>query len=201
MNLNKTYNELYKTKDKDTLYQYSESIDEADRVNIARNINCPIEILEKLSDDSSVLVINSIILNKNCSVDLLRKFSFYKSHVIRDTLAKDYKTPIDVLKRLSNHDIFIKTTIASNPNCPVDILRKFIKEPEHHSQIKINVMNNINCTVDILEELSNDNNYSVIIELVKINCPAHILKKIYKKYPTLRDKIKKHPNWELNDFE
>jgi len=75
------------------------------RSAVAGNPNCPIHILEKLSDDDEDFnVLNALSNNKNCPEHILEKLSNNKYFYVRRNVAKHPNCPVHVLKKLLNYD-------------------------------------------------------------------------------------------------
>jgi len=69
----------------------------------------------------------------------------------------------------------------------------------------LSIASNHNTPVYILEKIYNYDSFNenLIKKLLYFNenCPVSILKKIYKNNKNYKEKVIKHPNWKLKDFE
>jgi len=169
------YDVILKTKDLNLLEQASNYC--GLKCAVASNINCPLSILEKLSDDKNYKVVEHVALNENCSKELLKKLSTSKNYFVRKVIARNINSPEDALNSLSNlkyNNETIVSLVAQNKNCPIFILKKLSKTKV--SSIAGSLVYNKNCTFEIL-------------------------KIIYKNHKHLREDIISHVNWKLKEFE
>ena len=81
-------------------------------------------------------------------------------------------TSFEILKILSeSKDVRIRYNVASNPNVPVEILEKLLKDVGH------GVASNLNAPTEILEKLSRDISDSVRFKVAcNPNTPEEVLK-------------------------
>jgi len=106
------------------------------------------------------------------------------------------------LEKLSNDIFWFKRVhVAENLNCPIYLLEKLSRDT--NSDVRKAVVLNPSCSDLILDNIiSVETKYSVIFHTVfHKNCSFNTLKKIHQKYEKLRDIIKFHSNWKLQDFE
>jgi len=105
--------------------------------SIALNPNCPIYILEKLSNNSKKLIRSAVIQNINCPTHILEKLSKDKSFYVKTSVVGNKKCPISILDELScNSSIDISFYIISNKNCTYDILKKLYKRFSDNNYFK-----------------------------------------------------------------
>jgi hypothetical protein len=96
------------------------------RCRVAQNPNTPIPLLKKLSKDKSCDVYLGVLQNPNAPIDwLIEAFDrSEESGLIRYTLAQNASLPIYIIEELAcDFDRYIRTEVASNPNCPPHVLR------------------------------------------------------------------------------
>jgi len=203
---------LIHTKDIDLLWMFYNHNDYRFREAVASNDNCPIDLLEKLSNDIFYTVIIKVFNNKNCTKDLIMKFSDSKDVNIKLGIIKSVNCPVCIYYKfyLDSNDS-IRRAIANNSNCPVDILEKFIDD-EHCDMtldMTLDIIYNKNCPDYLIEKIYNkySSNDYIKLAIVENNKTSYeLLKKIYKEdlivfTERLRDKIIKNPNWNLKDFQ
>mgnify|MGYP001345706896 CR=1 FL=1 len=77
------------------------------RVELVLNPNCPIEILEKLSDDKSFYILQYVANNPNCTVQLLNKITDisiqYNVGYISNNVLYNPKSTFYILKKIYKH--------------------------------------------------------------------------------------------------
>ena len=115
-----------RSKSKITLERLSKDWNFYIRCKVARNPNCPVEVLEKLSNEQSDIRYE-VAQNPNCTLNILKKM--YKGS-----------------------DWYICSKIAEHKNCSPDFLHTLSKYPSHH--VKYFVAKNPNCSIETLLELS-----------------------------------------------
>ena len=178
---------------------------------LARNPNCPIDILEDMltieEPRLSYVVVNNtnysqdkvklaqMLMEPDCPVETLISYSENNSVDLRCYVAQNPNCPIEILKKLSEDEFDdVKIAVAQNPNCPIDILTKMVKTTENEILI-VQVLNNPNCPKDLYYYIYNyyfaeDNNYinfllkkTILRNIVYCdNCPEDLLIIIIKSY-------------------
>lgn len=131
-------------------------------LNVAKNPNTSVEVLEKLLLDDWDWVIGEALKNSKMPVEKLIEFSEHKSSEVRRLLAKnpnipyeillklikstndksainilsDVKLPIDMFKEFSEStDVAVRRQIASNSQAPTEILQK-LASPTENSEVR-----------------------------------------------------------------
>ena len=67
---------------------------------------------------------------------------------------------VKALEELSNDsDWFVRSNVAYNPNCPVEILEKLSNDSDY--SVRCNVAGNTSCSLETLKKLSKDYNWHV----------------------------------------
>mgnify|MGYP001341642025 CR=1 FL=1 len=162
--------------------KFAESKYPSTRAFIAKNKDCPFFILEMLAMDVNKDVQCGVAWNYNCPdyiLDLLsRRGTFFD---VKIAVAEHKNTSIATLEKLAINKYWqVRDTVALNKNSNENILLKIYN---------YNISNNYG-------------NYGSEILIKNKNCPFYILKEIYKKSnEIMKNNIKNHPNWKLNDFE
>ena len=97
---------------------------------VAKNPNCPIYLLEHpLSDDSDVDVLENVALNKRCPDYILDKISLHSYVPLQKAIASHKNCPPHVLDEYSKHsDQQLKLSVALNPNCDFDTAFRLVKD-------------------------------------------------------------------------
>jgi len=121
---------------------------------------------------------------------LLFKYSYNNKIHIKEEIAKHNSCPPHVLLRLFNE---AKAIVLNTPVLDIRLSFCFLQ---------CCIIKNKNFPIDSLEELvKNKQDFFILQSVVKnINCPFHILKKVYKENEILKYLIPNHPNWRFNDF-
>jgi len=140
-----------------------------------------IELLDKFSNSKILLERITVSLNENCSIEILDKLSYDKS-----------------LKVLTN--------VIYHPNCTDFILERlyynFHLKYDFIWCIREAILTTENCPASILKDLTGDESFNLLNVVIKNkNCQIFILKKIYKRFVSLKDKVTAHPNWKFSEFE
>ncbi|MDP3537951.1 MAG: WGR domain-containing protein [Azonexus sp.] len=145
---------------------------------VAQNINCPSQLLEKLSKLKNDEVRSNIASNPNCPVQLLKKWSKFEVGSIRASVAGNQSLSVDILKELaSDDDTYVRMMVACNPACPKDLLVGLSEDVD--SDVRSSVAESEHCSVEILATLENDPNPDVVTQVAS-NChtPLPILERL-----------------------
>ncbi len=83
--------------------------------------------------------------DEECPTDILIRLSKDYHHLVRMHVASHPKCPVDILEILSddNH-VMVLSEVAGNENCPIHLLEKL--SIQHYNPIRRNVVRNSNCT-------------------------------------------------------
>jgi len=189
---------------------------EEEKVGLAICNSCPLEILEKLSYDESLNVIETVISNDSCTESILKRL-FYKSNYFKQMIIEDKKCPLDIINKILNdyndklksvdlvHNNILLTKLAKNIKCTKEIFNKLIDIKLY--PITVNLIANESLPIDLLEKIFinqyvNCNETSLDVFFIgNKNCSYKILKEIYKSNENLKDEIEDHPNWKLGEFK
>lgn len=82
------------------------------------------EILEKLANNSNVIIRSNVAKNKNTSPEILAKLSEDYEWLVRRNVALNPKTPDNILIRLANDkDSLVRNTVKTNENAPKEAIK------------------------------------------------------------------------------
>ena len=150
---------------------------------LAKNVNCPIHILEKLSNDISTDVIIAVAKNPSTPLNVLEKLSESRVAEVKKAVAKNENTPIEILEKLSkNNDDKINEIISNQPkiieankvakletikndSISLEEFERLAKSP--NAEIRANVAKNENCPNSILQLLASDLNDNVSFPAIR----------------------------------
>lgn len=150
---------------------------------LAKNVNCPIHILEKLSNDISTDVIIAVAKNPSTPLNVLEKLSESRVAEVKKAVAKNENTPIEILEKLSkNNDDKINEIISNHPkiieankvakletikndSISLEEFERLAKSP--NAEIRANVAKNENCPNSILQLLASDLNDNVSFPAIR----------------------------------
>ena len=175
---------------------------------IVSDENCPVELLEKLTqhsnyrirlkvashpkstekilmalvNDSAGSVCEAIYEHKNCSLEVIRHFlknGNRKSHFLTMCAENPY-CDLAVMNELAREkSVYVREALVKNVNCPIEILEYLSKDKA--LSVREAVVENVNCPIEILEYLSKDEYFYVRRAVAKnSNCSKEILKYLSK---------------------
>lgn len=102
------------------------------RATVAENPNSPVELLNTLMHDfPDGMIYRALARNSNTPSDCLASMAKLKYDVdLMSCIAGNPNTPINVLEELSEHDdLYVRTWVARNPSTPLDIVTKLANDP------------------------------------------------------------------------
>jgi len=169
------------------LEKLSKDVSELVRQSVVRNINCPIHILEELSKDNNLIVRCEVFLNDSCPINILDLHSTSIFWQERNNVACNINCNSFILKKIYDNESLL-----------------FLEDKYYKSFIINSIASNENCPTNILYDIFNkfNNSYESCYSLINNNkCPYDILKELYKKESTFKTKITQNPNWKLSEFE
>ena len=98
--------------------------DEATRIEMARNPDCPRQLMRWLALDPSPQVRDAMAQNASCPPEALHRLARDRSVRVRHLVAHNPSCPPDVLRRLArDRSVRVRHLVAHNPSCPPDVLR------------------------------------------------------------------------------
>ena len=111
------------------------------------------DILELCSVDTLEVIRKIAASRINCPVDILEKLS-NDTEEVKSSVASNINCPKHILEELSNENSkYIKSSVASNINCPMSILEKLSSVSEY--QVLVKIINNANSNNISLENVYN----------------------------------------------
>jgi Leucine rich repeat variant len=127
------------------------------KFSIARDLQTPIEILERLAQDPNEDVRSTVASNRNLPLATLLQLADDPSSKVRSQLIHQQfnrSTPIEILAKLAQDpDSNIKMNIARNVNTPPEILAQLAFAEDPGGWISSSLVNNQNTSVETLEYL------------------------------------------------
>lgn len=103
--------------------------DEDARSELVSNPNCPVELLEYLSDDTSYHVRCEVAKSPNCPTHILMKLAKDKEYYVRKYVAKNPNCSIEILDILAtDKDSDVLSAVVSNKNIKIEVASKIINE-------------------------------------------------------------------------
>jgi Leucine rich repeat variant len=144
-------------KTKLSLTQVVEGSELPAKLAIARDLQTPIDILERLAQDPNEDVRATVASNRSLPLATLLKLADDSSRKVKLQLVRQQSNrsiPIEILAKLADDpDTDIKTNIASNSNTPTEVLAKlaFVEDP--YRWITGPLARNPNTSVETLEYL------------------------------------------------
>ena len=100
-------------------------------VNVARNPNTPIYVLEKLIDHDNTLVRKSIACRKDIPIDMLIKLSDDDNNTVRWVVASNPNTPVNLIVEFSNsREQGARRSVARNPSTPTYVLERLAQDSD-----------------------------------------------------------------------
>ena len=148
------------------------------RCNVAVNPNCPASLLKELVKDKDYVVRRNVAVNPNCPVSLLLEvLANDKDDRLHSSVARNSNSPV-VLAALSSFKWEVRDTVASNPNCPVDLL--ILLAEDNIKDVRSSVASHPNCPVELLVELATDTAKEVRSEVASHPyCPESLMLEIF----------------------
>jgi hypothetical protein len=144
-------------KTKLSLMQVVEGNELPAKLSIARDLQTPIEILERLAQDPNEDVRSTVASNRNLPLATLLQLADDPSSKVRSQLIHQQfnrSTPIEILAKLADDpDSNIKMNIARNANTPPEILAQLAFADDPGGWISSSLVNNQNTSVETLEYL------------------------------------------------
>jgi Leucine rich repeat variant len=144
-------------KTKLSLTQVVEGNELPAKLSIARDLQTPIEILERLAQDPNEDVRSTVASNRNLPLATLLRLADDPSSKVRSQLIHQQfnrSTPIEILAKLAEDpDSNIKMNIARNANTPPEILTQLAFADDPGGWISSSLVNNQNTSVETLEYL------------------------------------------------
>jgi hypothetical protein len=129
------------------------------RKAVAKNPNCPEDLLRTLAKDEDYYVRGAVASNSNCPVDLLRTLA-EGGNCARKAVASNPNCPEDLLRTLAKDQTdYVRGAAAKNPNCSEDLLRTLAKDGD--ADVRTAVAENPNCPEDLLRTLAKDGEFYV----------------------------------------
>ena len=129
---------------------------------VAKHEYCPsdilIELYNKYSENPESEIINTINNRKDCPGEIIEKLLTVKNDnddILIEQLAKD-TCPVSLLYSYMDHKQgTIRAAIASNINCPLDILDKYATDKDIRVVYRVftALFKNKNVTIDIIEDI------------------------------------------------
>lgn len=84
---------------------------------------CPIEIIDKLSEDTDYRICAKVASHLHCPEHILAELSTHPSNLVKSRVARNNNTLPGTLLRLAKEDDEdIRTYVASNPHCPKEAI-------------------------------------------------------------------------------
>lgn len=109
--------EIYETSDENETRKKGYYID------IAKNTNCPSDLLDKLAKYNDKYVKSNVASNPNTSEDTLLKLSEDKDEWVRSNVAMNKNVSVEILRKLANDNKDdVLCHILKNKNCTDDII-------------------------------------------------------------------------------
>ena len=167
-----------KTKDPGTLAVLSNHTDREIKKAVAKNLNTPSDVLEKMSKDKSFIVKAIVAENPNTPPETLDRLSEEELEYTRVSVAKNPNTLPETLTKLSDDkDNFVKRGAICNPNCPSEVLIKM--SGDKGGDVRSCVAQNPNTPIDILTNLSKDNDIHVRKHVASNhNTPVEVIREL-----------------------
>lgn len=127
------------------------------KLSIARDLQTPIDILERLAQDPNEDVRSTVANNRNLPLATLLRLADDSSSKVRSQLIHQQfnrSTPVEILAKLADDpDSNIRMNIARNVNTPPDILAQLAFADDPGGWISSSLVNNPNTSVETLEYL------------------------------------------------
>lgn len=98
---------------------------------VLSNPSCPTQLL-RLPDFSSELLCEYIAKNPNCPLDVLSALASHPSATVVDAAVASNRLPADVLTAVAarSTDLGVLSSVALDPSCPVSVLRSLVDDPK-----------------------------------------------------------------------
>ena len=144
-------------KTKLSLTQVIEGNELPAKLAIARDLQTPIEILERLAQDPNEDVRATVASNRNLPLAILLRLTEDPSSKVRSQLIYQQfnrSTPVEILAKLADDpDSNIRMNIARNTNTPPEVLARLAFTDDPGGWISSSLVNNQNTSIETLEYL------------------------------------------------
>jgi len=127
-----------------------------DQFKLVENSNTPVEVLQEVAR------------NINCPEALLQKLAQDEKSMARKVVARCiiFNCPAEILQQLAqDKDMEVRCGVAENIDCPVEILQQLAQDKD--MEVRCGVAENIDCPVEILQQLAQDKDIEVRAEVGK----------------------------------
>lgn len=166
----------------DKTVKLSENKEPYVRIDVAKNKNCPVEVLAKLAADNEPEVRYAVAKNANCPAETLIKLAGDKYLLIRCAVAENPNCPAELLAKLTRSKVVnIRVAVADNPACPEKLMEKLARDES--CNVRYAVADNPNCTNELMR-IAFDGNHGTPEAIRSIQ-----LLKLPKKLEPLRKRI------------
>lgn len=133
----------------DKMVKLSEDNEPYVRIDVAKNKNCPVEVLAKLAADNEPEVRYAVAKNTNCPAETLIKLAGDKYRLIRCAVAENPNCPAELLAKLTRSKVVnIRVAVADNPACPEKLMGKLARDES--CNVRYAVADNPNCTDELM---------------------------------------------------
>ncbi len=127
---------------------------------LAYNPSLTLNILNTLTQDSSVEVRKILVRHPKLTEELWLKLAEDETVSVRGTVAYSNQTPADILELLAlDEEVEVRIKVATNSITQLNILEKLAGD--ENSQVRTAVASNPNISITILEQLANDEKIEV----------------------------------------
>jgi hypothetical protein len=103
-------------------------------VNLAKDPETPLEILETLCDFGSERILGYVAQHPNTTPEILLqlgKYTIIFDWKLRSDIASNEKTPVEILHSYSDDEFWqVRSSVAGNRNVPTEILHSFADDPD-----------------------------------------------------------------------
>lgn len=134
------------------------------RVVIANRVDCPIQVLEKLSKDNSSKVRKACVQNPQTPVECLYQLGAEYPKEFLENFTTQLLL-IDTLKIYQELPRETRLSLAKEPSCPHELLKYLADDPDW--EIRQALVSNPNLPKPVLEKLAADSDGDVLREIAK----------------------------------
>jgi 3-methyladenine DNA glycosylase AlkC len=173
------------------------------RNSVARNLNTPDRVLEKLSSQSHQSIRESVASNAKTPAHVLERLASDKDEWVRNSVAENPHTPANILENLgTKKNRFVRSSVANNPNTPVSVLENLALDEDEY--VRAGVAGNPNTPAAVVEKLASDNELvrgsayknasSPLVAAINHNALDEVLKKLAREGVWVRKAAANNPS-------